>query len=269
MNRVSQLGGGIQLTKFVLLLTASLIHGWLTRPQTLLERGRWRQKWCRIILRGLDLHVETTGSFPASGLLACNHLSYLDALVLGALTPAVFVSKSEVRHWPMIGGMCARGGTIFLQRERARDAVRTNQAVADALRSGLPVAIFPEGTTTDGLEPLPFHPALFQPAIAVGVPVWPLALSYWFADGSDASARVAYFGDVKFVPHVLQFMRLRSVHASVQIAPAPVAAPHRVAAAQQSWSAVTGLLKTASAVACFHRTDSSTPVPQAVVTQLL
>ena len=269
MTRASRLSGGLQLLKFVALLTACLVHGRFTRPQTLAERGRWRQRWCRIILRGMRIDVNVAGVGAESGLLVCNHLSYLDALVLGALTPAIFVSKSEVRRWPMIGSMCARGGTIFMQRERARDTVRAKDAMQQAMELNLPVFVFPEGTTTDGLEPLPFHPALFAPAVDAKAPISPLALSYWYRDRSSATPPLAYFGDVRFVPHFLGFMRLRGVSALVQAVPHSIHADDRAVAARQSREVIAKLLADAPAVARARLADAMDSMPEAALAQSL
>ena len=267
MTLASRFGGGVRLIQFLTLLTACLIHGSLTQPRTLLERGRWRQMWCRIILHAMRLTLDVHGEFPTSGLLPCNHLSYLDALVLGSLTPAVFVSKAEVRRWPMVGSMCARGGTLFMNRESPRDAVRTNQAATQALLDGVPVVIFPEGTTTNGRIPLPFHPALFQPAVTAHAPVWPLALSYSFQDGRDASAQVAYFGDVRFIPHFMRFMRMRGLHASVRVAAEPASAPSRTSAAQSSWTATAHMLQLGPVAEPATSTPGSVSAAQSTVAQ--
>ena len=94
------------------------------------------------------------------------------------MRPARFVSKADVRHWPLLGWLVACGGTLFIERERKRDALRVVHQMAEALQAGETVAVFPEGTTSDGHGLLPFHANLLQAAIATETPVQPVALRY-------------------------------------------------------------------------------------------
>jgi 1-acyl-sn-glycerol-3-phosphate acyltransferase len=134
-------------------------------------------------------------------LFVANHVSWLDILAINAVQPARFVSKADVRHWPFIGWMVACGGTLFIERERKRDALRVVHQVAEALRAGEIVAVFPEGTTADGHALLPFHANLLQAAIATEVPVQPVALRY--SDRRHAiSPAAAYVGDTTLAQSV-------------------------------------------------------------------
>ena len=91
-----------------------------------LERSSWLQ-WCsRRTLRVFSVEFESRGPLPPAGLLVCNHLTYLDILVLVALTPAVFVSKAEVQNWPVFGWFAKRSGTLFVDRTRRSDVTRMN-----------------------------------------------------------------------------------------------------------------------------------------------
>ena len=105
---------------------------------------------------------------------------------VNAVHPARFVSKADVGHWPFIGYLVASGGTLFIERERKRDALRVVHQIAAALQAGDIVAVFPEGTTSDGHDVLPFHANLLQAAIATAAPVQPLVLRY-----RDAHAAVS------------------------------------------------------------------------------
>lgn len=150
--------------------------------------------WSRELLAILGVRIVEPGARPAvvgGYLIVANHVSWLDIFVINALQPARFVSKAEVRQWPLIGWLSARAGTLFLERERRRDLARVGAAVAEALHAGDVCAVFPEGTTTDGSELLRFHGSLLQPAVASGAAVLPLALRYVALDGSLCTA-VAY-----------------------------------------------------------------------------
>ncbi len=124
-----------------------------------------------------------------------NHISWLDIFVINAVLPSAFVAKAEVRRWPLIGWLAVRHDTVFLRRGSRGHARIIDSEIAAVLGRGAHVALFPEGTTTDGTHLLHFHGALLQPALTVGRPVVPLALSYWESDGSRSLAP-RYDGDV-------------------------------------------------------------------------
>lgn len=136
---------------------------------------------------GVDIEADLTHVVPGA-LLVANHISWLDILLIHAVLPSAFVSKEEVRHWPVIGGMAARTDTVFLRRGSRGHARIVNQEIAGILATGKHVAVFPEGTTTDGQTLLHFHAALIQPALAAGCPVLPVAISYWEPDGRRSLA---------------------------------------------------------------------------------
>ena len=149
----------------------------------------WSQKMLRLI--GIELRVEGT---PAAGgsLLALNHISWLDIMVVHAVVPeARFVSKADVKAWPLVSRLVDSAGTLYLERERKRDALRVVHDMAAALRAGQTVAIFPEGTTSTGHGLLPFHANLLQAAIATATPVQPVALR--FSDSSHAVSEAMEF----------------------------------------------------------------------------
>lgn len=162
----------------------------MTARQT---RIRW---WSKKMLRsiGIELLVEGT---PATGgcLLAVNHVSWLDIMAVHAVVPrARFVSKADVKAWPLVSRLVDSANTLYLERERKRDALRVVHAMAESLRAGEMVAIFPEGTTSTGHGLLPFHANLLQAAIATATPVQPAALR--FSDARDAvSGAVEFVGE--------------------------------------------------------------------------
>jgi len=141
------------------------------------ERVRW---WADKMLRLLGLRLQVDGSFrPGAKMIAANHVSWLDILAVHAVCPeARFVSKAEVRHWPLVGRLVAAGDSLYIERHRKRDALRVVHQSAEALQAGDTVAVFPEGTTGPGDALLPFHANLLQAAIATAVPVQPVALRY-------------------------------------------------------------------------------------------
>jgi 1-acyl-sn-glycerol-3-phosphate acyltransferase len=128
-------------------------------------------------------------------LLVANHISWLDILVMHAARHCRFVAKAEVRHWPLIGRLASGGGTLYIERESRRDALRVVHHMAERLRAGDILAVFPEGTTSDGTALLPFHANLLQAAISANAPALPLALSFLDTATRAPSLAPAYVGD--------------------------------------------------------------------------
>ncbi len=209
----------------VLVLVCAL--GWI--PALLLGRtGAWRarmlQVWSRWLCWILGARVEVRGQPPrGSFLLVTNHLSYVDVVVLGSCLRCCFVSKAEVRHWPLIGVLSRIGGTIFIDRDRRRDVVQAGGAIQRVLEQGNAVVFFPEGTSTAGDEILPFRSSLLEPAAALARPVHHATLRYTTPPGQPpARWSVAWWGDMDFLPHFLGLLRLRGFRAEVAFGAEPV-----------------------------------------------
>ena len=180
--------------------------------------------WSRRMLTVMGIRLETVGALqPAPVLLLANHVSWLDILAIDAWRPVRFVSKADVRKWPLLGFMVACGGTLFIERERKRDALRVVHQMADALRAGASVAVFPEGTTGAGPLLLPFHANLLQAAIAAEAPVQPVALRYT-EPGFDYSPAVSWLGATTLVHSVWAIACARGVQVRVTALPARASA---------------------------------------------
>jgi 1-acyl-sn-glycerol-3-phosphate acyltransferase len=138
------------------------------------------QAWSLRMLEVLGVRLELQGRPPATGgvLLVANHISWLDILVMNASRYCRFVSKADVRHWPLVGTLATGGGTIYIERESRRDALRVVHHVAERLKCGDVVAVFPEGTTSDGRTLLPFHANMIQAALSAGAAVQPVGLRF-------------------------------------------------------------------------------------------
>lgn len=155
------------------------------------------QRWAQGMLRVLGIGLQVRGTPVAGGpaLLVSNHISWLDILALHAARHCRFVSKADVHRWPLIGRLAAGAGTLFIERESRRDAMRVVHHMARALEAGDVLAIFPEGTTSDGRELLPFHANLLQAAIHADAPVQPVALGFVDAATGQPSLTPCYIGD--------------------------------------------------------------------------
>lgn len=216
-----QIRAAWRLLRLGLLLGQSLAIVALLFPRaSSRQRQAWKHRWSRKLLRAVGVRTDAVVDIPPSGaaLIVSNHISWLDIFVLNALTHTHFVCKDEVRAWPVIGWLVEHTGTVFIERGSRSAAARTAQTINARLARGEQVALFPEGTTTDGTRILPFRAALFQPAIDSAVPVMPVALRYVDADGQPSFAP-AYDGDITFWQCLRAIVQAPAVHARVEFLP--------------------------------------------------
>lgn len=175
------------------------------------ERARWLQQYCRMLLPYLGVRWDTAGPIPTTGLIVSNHLSYLDILIYSAAVGCSFVSKAEVRAWPLFGPFAKLSGTVFVWRHSATDSARAYNELTQCLRTGHPVMLFPEGTTSDGVTILPFRSTMFQAAIDAGVPATPAMIGYEpLADGSVA-LDICFWGEMTALPHAMKLFSKRHI----------------------------------------------------------
>jgi len=196
-------------------------------------RRRWRRwsfrTWCRGMARLLSLRVTTTGRPPEPPfLLVSNHLSYLDVVLLGTQISGRFIAKKEVRAWPAWGTLARMAGTIFVDREDGRDAVRVARLIEQAWDEGDGVLLFPEGTSTPGDRVLPFKPALLEAAARREWPVRYASLSYQVPPGEEpASHSVCWWGDMTLGPHLIGLCRLSGCTGVIAFGPEAISGSER------------------------------------------
>jgi 1-acyl-sn-glycerol-3-phosphate acyltransferase len=154
----------------------------------------WSLKLLRIAGMRLVVHGDER-RLDERALVVGNHVSWIDIYVINGWRPTPFVSKAEVRDWPVVGWLAHRLGTVFVQRDKRKDALRTMHEMAARLDAGGVMCMFPEGTTSDGLSLLPFHANLFQAAVSAACPVQPICLLYEDAQGRQTTTP-AYIGDI-------------------------------------------------------------------------
>lgn len=183
------------------------------------------------------------GSFPEDGLMVCNHLGYLDTIIIAAQAPLVFVAKSDVRKWPVIGLLLQSAGTILADRSRRSSAAETSLEILHAMESGLPVVFFPEGTSSDGSSVLPFKPALLQIALDTRKPITPAGISYDAPTGNIAND-VCYWGDHTLLTHLIRLAKIRELTAHLTIGDATPLPDDRKAAARSLHDEVSKLKST-------------------------
>lgn len=178
------------------LLWACILVSWRLPFLTLTQRQACIKQWSQQLLSilGVSLHVRGNTMAQGPALLVCNHISWLDIFVLYAVGHCRFVSKADVRRWPVIGRLTQGVGTLFIERNARRDAMRVVHQMAEQLTAGDVLAVFPEGTTSDGSTVLPFHANLLQAAIASHSAIQPIALEYINEQSGSPSLAPVYIG---------------------------------------------------------------------------
>lgn len=176
------------------------------------------QVWAARMLAIMGVTVDVRGQPPLQGpmLLVSNHISWLDILVMHAARHCRFVSKAAVRRWPLVGPLATGAGTLYIERASRRDAMRVVHQMADSLKAGDIVAVFPEGTTGDGRTTLPFHGNLIQAAISAGAPVLPVALRFIDTETGETSFAPSYIGDETLVGSIWRTISAPGITAVVR-----------------------------------------------------
>lgn len=189
------------------ILWALWVLKWRFPRASRLERHRHIEDWSRKLLQffGVQLRATPDALVPERVLLVCNHMSWLDAFVIGAAGGVRFISRDDVRDWPLIGGLVLGTGTLLLNRSSKRAAHQLNSEIADQLAAGERLAFFPEGTTTNGKTLLPFRSSLIEGAIQAEACVQPLALRYRTPCGKTSSAPI-YADDATFLQSIWRIL---------------------------------------------------------------
>ncbi|PRX29514.1 lyso-ornithine lipid acyltransferase [Paraburkholderia sp. BL18I3N2] len=244
-------------------LVVHLLHGmWIvaTRfPKASAEvRHTLNREWSLKMLRlcGMRLVVHNDSArLDRGALVVANHISWIDIYVINAWRPTPFVSKAEIRQWPVVGWLAQQLDTVFIQREKRSDAKRIMHELSDRLGAGELMCVFPEGTTSNGLAVLPFHANMFQAAVSASVPVQPLCMMYEDAQGRQSTAP-AYIDDLSLADSLNLLLRGGPLTAHIYVcAPLASGADRRTLAAEaegviaaalrqmQSGAAMTGAVK--------------------------
>ena len=206
--------------------------------------AEWRVRmtgvWSTCLAWILSMRIEVEGTAPPRGvLLVSNHLSYIDIVLLSSRVRCSFVSKSDVADWPLIGHLARLVGTLFIDRNRRRDVVRVAGEIRARLARGRTVVVFPEGTSTNGVNVAPFRSSLLEPAIASALPVYYATIRYSVPAGEAAATdSVAWWGDMSFAPHLAHLMRMSGFTARVVFGAEPIEETDRKSLARRLHSAV-------------------------------
>jgi 1-acyl-sn-glycerol-3-phosphate acyltransferase len=202
--------------------TAALILRFVY-PRVAHERHRALMRWWSAkLLRILNISTVVEGEPPpqAAGMIAANHVSWVDIFLISSVHPTRFVAKSEIRGWPAAGWIAEHAGTLFIRRDQMRDMARIDARVREILAQGDSVGLFPEGITTEGDELRKFHSSLFEPAVANRARVHPVAIRYEHPDAS-LCRQMSFIGERTFMESVGLIVRQKAVRARIMFA-APV-----------------------------------------------
>jgi 1-acyl-sn-glycerol-3-phosphate acyltransferase len=204
-------------------------------------RAAWMSGIARQIVRLLGIRLTVNGAIPQSGLIISNHLSYLDIVVLNAVTRCLFVSKAEVAAYPIFGECSRWAGVVFVDRKRRSDVAGVAVAMRKLLADGVPLVLFPEGTTGSGDTVLPFKPSLFASVIESGSPVTPCAIGYTLLGGS-VPRDICYWGGAHLGAHLWGLLGKAGIEASLTFGEASIPVGDRKEIARQLHAQVVNLL---------------------------
>src|SRR2546423_1991423 len=228
--------------------TVGLYGAWLCGVPfvALLPRAalKWRnccfRAWARATAAIASMKLDLQGEPPrGSFFLVTNHLSYMDIVALAACTDCVFIAKSEVARWPVLGFLARSMRTIFVNRRSRRSIPATLAAIERAFAQGLGVVLFAEGTSTGGARVSPFKSSLLELAAQRRIPVHYASVSYRTPQGAPpARASVCWWGDMTFPKHLFQLFQLPEFEARLSFGARPIQADDRKELAQELWSAV-------------------------------
>jgi len=213
-------------------LALVILRFWLTRlrgPLTMQQKAQWSQSSSRLMLCALGIRYSVDGQPPSHGLVVCNHLSYVDILLLSAAMPCFFVAKMEVGRWPIFGKAACSNGTIFLDRSSMASAKLVAEQIGERLKLPIPLLLFPEGTSTDGAQVLPFHSRLIDPATAAGAPITAASISYVIQNGTP-ERELCWYGDALFLTHLFKTLSTPGFTAKVRFGQPKVYSDRRAAA---------------------------------------
>lgn len=228
MNRLRRYGRVMRVLAVVSLgLCMASVFAVLERMpfnDTMARRQRWSQFFMARLSNALPFRIKVIGDLPAAPMLwVSNHVSWTDIALLGQLTPLSFLSKAEVRDWPVAGWLAAKAGCLFIRRG-AGDSQLIRQQMSQRLQHPLPLLMFPEGTTTDGRSVRTFHGRLLSAAIESRVSLQPVAIRYLRNGEPDLVA--PFIGDDDLVSHLMRLFAHEYAEVEIHLLE-PIACEHQ------------------------------------------
>lgn len=217
-----------KLYKLIVILVINLLFlllGVVITALSLLIKNSLRIKalcsmlWAMTNCKMLGLRISIDGSYRDSeyGFTVCNHVSYLDIFALGSIRPSVFISKHEVKDWPLFGWLSRIAGTIFIDRKSKKAALTALAEMEQMIKQKINIVLFPEGTTSDGYVLKEFKSPLFDLPAKARIPVIPVSLRYIGIDSHPINSKsemdiIAWYGDMKLLPHIWNVLGHRQIN---------------------------------------------------------
>ncbi len=208
----------------------AIVHWWISvlrLPNRWKIVSRWIRGFTRSMRRILNIKITVEGDkgqLEGGGyVIISNHFGYLDGIILGSLFPVIFVSKREVRSWPLVGQWTALCGTVFINRQKKGLIPLAVNEINRRLKQRTNILLFPEGSATNGERMLPFQTAPLAAPLRSRAIIVPVTLAYQSIEGQPVSAAnrdlIYCYGGMAFGPHFLKLLTLRQVEVRVTIQP--------------------------------------------------
>ncbi len=203
-------------------LSAAIISLWLPSERKRKRLGQILGFYSRAGLRVLNIRVAVKGKWSqSSGLYVCNHVSYLDILILSSSIPVCYVTSIEVRDMPVLGFLSRLANCLYVERRSKQNLGLEVSEITQALKEGTDVVVFPEATSTNGDTVLRFRSPLFSAATGSGKPVYPLCLRYVRINGEKFNVGnrdlVCWYGDMKFLNHLWSVAKCRDIFVDLHV----------------------------------------------------
>jgi len=193
--------------------------------------------WARMVVKifGIQLHLKGQSPHPPFFLVS-NHLSYIDIILFFAQFNCIFVARADLKNWPILGLLAKSVDTLFINRYSKKDIPRVNALIDKAIHESDSIIVFAEGTSTKGSEVLPFKSSLLEFAAAKKFPVSYATIHYRTgAADPPAHLAVSWWGNMTFIPHFLELLKLSRIDATITFGAATVQGDDRKSLAQELW----------------------------------
>jgi len=198
------------------LLAAAIALPFMNRPVQDAVTKAW--SCCLMLVCGVKVVRHGTPIMSGPVLWVANHVSWIDIFILNSWRATSFIAKQEIRRWPVIGWLVARVGTVFIDRGQRQAIGRVSESMKRLFERNICVGLFPEGTTSDGLDVKPFSTSLFEPAMRAHVAIQPVALVFWYE--GQRSGKMAFIGDQTLIGNIWVLLSARHVCVEVYCLPA-------------------------------------------------
>lgn len=223
----------IRLAAFALVALITVFCTLVAKPLPQPVFYRWKNICSTVFAKlsmaitGLKLQVKGKSPEPPF-FLVCNHLSYIDILPLWACCKGTFIAKSEIKDWPFFGFAAKAMGVLFINREENGDITRVNSLISRQLSDNQGIILFPEGTSTNGENVLPFKSSLLYYPALKSIPVSYASISYdTFDEGRPAGTCICWWGDMTFFSHFFELLKMRSFKAKITFGEAEIVSSNR------------------------------------------